>query len=277
MAAPRIRSTKLVATIGPACARARDPRDDLGAGMNVARLNLSHAPHAEHARAGRRVREASAPLGLPVAIMARYEGRRGPHRASWRAAASSSRAAPRSALHARPRRRRRGRLGLAPAAARRGRARQRGSSSTTAASSCASTSVHADASLPVVRGGRARRPEGPARPRRALTLDALGATDRDDLRFAVEQGADYLAALVRAERGRRERDPRGPARRTAASPRSSRRSRTARRCANLAEILAVADGTMVARGDLGVELPLERVPIVQKRDHPGDRRARASR
>src|SRR5262247_2728246 len=74
MATPRIRSTKLVATIGPSCSSVEVIREMIRAGMNVARLNLSHATHADHATLASRVREASAELGVPVAIMADTKG-----------------------------------------------------------------------------------------------------------------------------------------------------------------------------------------------------------
>ncbi len=74
MAAPNIRSTKLVATIGPACNSVPIIREMIAAGMNVARLNLSHATHADHAELAAKVREAAADLGVPVAIMADTKG-----------------------------------------------------------------------------------------------------------------------------------------------------------------------------------------------------------
>jgi pyruvate kinase len=74
MADRRIRSTKLVATIGPACRELETIREMIRAGMNVARLNLSHADHTEHAELAARVRKAAAELGIPVALMADTRG-----------------------------------------------------------------------------------------------------------------------------------------------------------------------------------------------------------
>jgi pyruvate kinase len=74
MADRRIRSTKLVATIGPACREVATIREMIRAGMNVARLNLSHANHAEHAELAARVRKAAAEVGVPVALMADTKG-----------------------------------------------------------------------------------------------------------------------------------------------------------------------------------------------------------
>jgi pyruvate kinase len=93
---------------------------------------------------------------------------------------------------------------------------------------------------------------------------ALTAKDRDDLDFVLRQGVDYVGlsfargaadvAAVRRLIGGRGRDVRVVV-------------KLERRAAveGLGAILEVADGVMVARGDLGVEVPLERVPVLQKR------------
>ena len=59
MARPRMRSTKIVATIGPACDSLERIRDLIKAGMNVARLNFSHGSHDDHRRLAGLVRRAA--------------------------------------------------------------------------------------------------------------------------------------------------------------------------------------------------------------------------
>ena len=63
------RRTKIVGTIGPASSSANLIERMIKAGMDVARLNLSHGTHAEHARHIQTIRSVSQRLGLPVAIM----------------------------------------------------------------------------------------------------------------------------------------------------------------------------------------------------------------
>ena len=63
------RKTKIVATIGPACSSVETLADMINAGMNVARLNLSHGTLAEHKKQIGRLRQASRQAGSNIAIM----------------------------------------------------------------------------------------------------------------------------------------------------------------------------------------------------------------
>ena len=263
MAAPNIRSTKLIATIGPACSSVPIIRDMIRAGMNVARLNLSHATHADHAALAASVREASAELGIPVAIMADTKG------AEVRTGVVEG-----------------GRVELADGAAFTLFTDTRTGDATGVSVShpglpselSAGSAVFLDdgrielrvervagntIQCRVVKGGPLGNRKGLNAPGARLNPSAMGRDDLDDLLFTVKLGVDYLAAsfvksaadvLVIREILRGQ---------GAAIPIIAKiENRQA--VANLAEILEIADGTMVARGDLGVDLPLERVPIVQK-------------
>ena len=87
LAAPVVRRTKIVATIGPA---SKDPEvlvEMVRAGMDVARLNLSHGDHAQHARTAADVRDAANRAGRPVAILQDLPG---PTRSSSRTTSPSS-------------------------------------------------------------------------------------------------------------------------------------------------------------------------------------------
>lgn len=66
---PHLRKTKIIATIGPACDDVEILRQMIGGGMNVARLNLSHGDFAEHAKRVKRIREAANMAGVRVAVM----------------------------------------------------------------------------------------------------------------------------------------------------------------------------------------------------------------
>ena len=259
----RIRSTKLVATIGPACRELDTIRELIRAGMNVARLNLSHADHAEHAELAARVRKAAAELGTPVALMADTRG------AEIRTGELAG-----------------GRAELAVGAA--FALRHDGELGDAEGVSVSDPHLAVDLALNaalflddgrielrvervesgaihcrVVRGGVLGDRKGLNAPGAKRGPSALGPEDLEDLRFAAELGVDYVAAsfvhgpedveAIRAILGEHGAE-------IPIIAKIENRDAVGR----LHEILEVADGTMVARGDLGVELPLERVPIVQK-------------
>ena len=115
----------------------------------------------------------------------------------------------------------------------------------------------------VVSGGPLGGHKGINAPGVELPPSALTAKDEDDLRFGLELGVDFVALsfVQTAADVRRARDLS-----TAAGRRVPLIAKIERPAAveNLDEILKVAQGVMVARGDLGLEMPLERVPRVQK-------------
>ena len=99
----------------------------------------------------------------------------------------------------------------------------------------------------------------------AVSVPALSEKDEDDLRWALRTGFDVIAlSFVRSPAGTSRTCTGSWTRRVAGFP-SSPRWRSRRRSTTIDDIVAAFDGIMVARGDLGVEMPLEQVPIVQKR------------
>ncbi len=116
----------------------------------------------------------------------------------------------------------------------------------------------------VVVGGVLRSQVGINFPGHSLSVPALTAKDYDDLAFGLAQGVDFVAlSYVRSARDVRELREfmRG---RGADTPIIAKIEKH-EALGELEEILDAADGLMVARGDLGVEVPLERVPMIQKR------------
>jgi pyruvate kinase len=256
--------TKVIATVGPACDDIEMLSAIIRAGVSVARLNLSHGSHEEHAARIGRVREAAGRCGVPVAVML---DTRGPE----------VRTAP---------------LGGPPVALVPGDefALYVDGRPTTAGSTSVShvrfpEEVERGASVlvddgrielrvldvegervrcQVIRGGELGGRKGVHVVGTRFSLEALGEADRADLRFVAEQGADYLAAsFVRSgEDVRRIRELlRGWGTELPIVAKIEAREAVER----LDEVVAAADGTMVARGDLGVALPVEEVPLVQKR------------
>jgi pyruvate kinase len=260
-----LRRTKIIATLGPVSTGPRILLSLLRAGVDVARLNLSHGTHAEHARVIANLRGAASTLGRAVAVLVDLQG---PKARTGRLAGG------------RPVRLRRGAtIVLTP---RRSSATGPGAIPT----SCRSLARDVAPGEPillddgrmelkvlrtrgrdvvcrVVTGGLLLENKGMNLPLTRLSGPALTAKDRADLDFALRQGVDYVAlSFVRSaldiERVRRLVAARGRA-----VPLIAKLELRAA-VQHLGSILDTADGVMVARGDLGVEVPLERVPILQK-------------
>jgi pyruvate kinase len=109
----------------------------------------------------------------------------------------------------------------------------------------------------VIVGGDVPVGKGMNFPSSELEISSLTPKDLDDLRFGVEHGVDLVG--VSFVRRASDLDPV----RAAGVP-AIAKIETAQAVGRMAEIVEAADGIMVARGDLGVEIPIERVPVVQK-------------
>ncbi|CAL9315922.1 pyruvate kinase [Streptomyces sp. SudanB182_2057] len=260
-----MRRAKIVCTLGPATDSYDRIKALVGAGMDIARFNLSHGTHAEHEERYRRVRKAADETGRSVGILADLQG-------------------PKIRL---------GRFAEGPVLLERGDTftitvedgveGDRHRCGTTYAGLAADVTpgervlvddgkvclevtevdgprVHTR----VIEGGVVSDHKGLNLPGVAVSVPALSKKDEDDLRWALRTGFDLVAlSFVRsgddavdvhrimAEEGRRL-----PVIAKIEKPQAVR---------NLDGIVAAFDGLMVARGDLGVEMPLEQVPIVQKR------------
>jgi len=256
------RRTKIVCTMGPACEGEILPRL-LEAGMDVARLNFSHGSREEHALWIRRLRELSHSRGAPLAILQDLAG-------------------PKVRIGELPG----GALTLAP-----------GEEFTLSAAPPDPGAPGAQVAYPevvadtpvgalilladglielqvaakteqalrcrVVTGGVLRSQVGINFPQHTLSLPALTPKDKEDLRFGVEQGVDFIAlSYVRSPRDLLEARELLTALNADIPLIAKIEKHEALDC--LEDIMAAADGLMVARGDLGLEVPLERVPFIQK-------------
>jgi pyruvate kinase len=258
------RRAKIVCTLGPAVDSMERIRALVDAGMDVARLNFSHGSHEEHERRYVRVREAADAAGRAVGILADLQG---PKIRLGRFAEGAVQWAdgetvvitsePILGTHDRvsctyPR---------LPAEVRVGD-RLLIDDGKVAVDVVA---VHdPDITCLVSEGGEVSNNKGVSLPNVPVTVPAMSEKDSDDLRFALRLGVDLVAlSFVRSpddvklvhevmdEVGRRV-----PVVAKIEKPEA---------VARLEPIVNAFDGLMVARGDLGVELPLEQVPMVQKR------------
>lgn len=255
-----VRRSKIVCTLGPASDSLETIRGLIEAGMDVARLNFSHGTHQEHARRASLVAEASRAAGKPIAILQDLCGpkiRSG--RGSPRAVAAGDTLALIEGTTGDDRtlaieysglatdmhvgdviRLDDGRIALRVAAVDDGRL-----------------------SVIVEQGGPLRDRMGVNLPARRVRMSALTEQDRVDLAFGLSIGVDYVA-LSFVKRADDLRELRAICEAAGRPTPLIAKIETPDAVENLVEIVAMADAVMVARGDLGVELRPEIVPVIQK-------------
>ena len=252
------RKTKIIATLGPAIATREGIAGLVAAGMDVARLNFSHGTYDTHREWSGWVREAAAAQGRAVAVLQDIQGPR--IRVGTFPGGSIE-------LHPGERVTLRDGDGEAPA----GTILVQYLSAADLApgdrvllnDGMVEVGVleagDGETLVEVRQGGRLSDRKGAAFPGVHLALPALTAKDREDLAFGIEIGVDLVAAsfVETAADIAAVREVVGDTPVIAKVERSAAYS-------NLAGLLAVADGAMVARGDLGVELGYEPLPRIQK-------------
>ncbi|MEM8578011.1 MAG: pyruvate kinase [Pseudomonadota bacterium] len=257
----RARNVKIVATLGPASDTYEMIRALHEAGADVFRLNMSHGSHADIAEKHRIIRQVEADLGSTIGILADLQG---PKLRVGVFAGDSEMLDVGAAF----------RLDLDPAegnaervclphpeifAALRpgatllvndGKIRLR-------VTACGSDFAETE----VIAGGVISNRKGVNVPDVELPLAALSEKDRADLAFVCDLGVDWLA-LSFVQRPSDVEEARALADGRAAILSKIEKPGAVDR---FDEILSVSDGIMVARGDLGVELPVQAVPPIQKR------------
>ena len=256
---PKIRRTKIVATLGPATANASTIGALLHAGTNVVRINASHGTpelRAEWIAAARRAAES---LATPVAVLLDLQGPRIrvgdlPH--------------PRELTPGQQ-------VVFAPEEVARGDELPTTYDGLATDARVGSRILLNDGLLSVevtgvdaprvrgrvIDGGMLTAHKGMNLPGLHVSAPALTEKDREDVQDAVRAGVDYLA-LSFVRRAEDIEELRGLVPNTI---KLVAKIEKATALENLERIVAAADAVMVARGDLGVELPFEQVPLVQKR------------
>ncbi len=267
-----MRRTKIVCTIGPASSSPELIQQLIEAGMDVARLNFSHGTWDDHARVIAHTREISTRLGRPVAILQDLQGlkiRLGTFqggRATLKAGAEfliTTRNVEGTASQA------------STGYAHLPRDVKPGDRVLIADGIIELQVLGADETTVrcrVVVGGEVSDHKGINLPGVTISASSLTTKDQADLHFGIQQGVDYVAvSFVRGPAGVLE--VKELVSEAGANTPVIAKLEKPEAIQHLEEILRVSDGVMVARGDLGVEIPLEEVPLVQKdvirraRDH----------
>ncbi len=265
---PEFRKTKIVATIGPASDDPLTLKAMIAAGMNVARLNLSFGTLAEQRERIERIRAAARELEAPVAIMV---DTRGIEIRTGRLQGSVAELAPGSPFTLYLDERMGDASGVSVSYRGLGEEVTPGQpillddgAIELEVESVAADGIHCR----VLHGGTLHENKSVNLPETELSLSALGPESREDvireLGFAVDNDVEYVAAsfVQTADDIHKMREiltERG------ADIAIIAKIENKAGVAHLEAIVAAADGTMVARGDLGVELPLAEVPRTQKK------------
>ncbi len=257
----RLRNVKIVATLGPASDDYETIRGLFEAGADVFRLNMSHGDHSEIAARHAIIRRIEKETGRPIAILADLQG---PKLRVGRFARGEEELKEGQTF----------RLDLDPAEGDARRANLPHPEIFAALRPGATLLVNDGkielrvrdcgddfAECEVITGGVISDRKGVNVPDVVLPLAALSEKDRRDLEFACELGVDWLA-LSFVQRAADVEEARA-----LAAGRAFILSKIEKPAAvkDFDAILAVSDGIMVARGDLGVELPVQNVPPIQKR------------
>ena len=259
------RRAKIVCTMGPATSSEEGIAALLDAGMNVARMNFSHGDHADHQVIYDRLRAGAASAGKALAVLADLQGPKirlgrfaeGPHdwatgdqvtitvddvtgtrdrvSTTYKGLAQDARPGDRLLIDD-------GKVGLVVAGV-----------------------DGNDVLCTITEGGPVSNNKGISLPGMNVSVPALSEKDIDDLKFALALGVDVVAlSFVRSPTDvklvHEVMDEVGANRVPVIA-----KIEKPEAVDNLEAIVLAFDGIMVARGDLGVELPLERVPLVQKR------------
>ncbi len=258
-----MRRTKIVCTIGPATNSPEKIEKLIKAGMNVARLNFSHGTYDQHLTVISQIREISEKLGKPVGILQDLSG-------------------PKIRI---------GKIADSPVVL------EPGQQFTFTTKEVVGDSSHVTLPFPqlpgqikrgqmiyvddaklefrvvssrdteivtkVVIGGELSSNKGFTVPGASYDVPGVTEKDKQDLRWGLEHGVDWVASsfvrcaddIVPLRKVMREAERRAPVIAKIERPEAVK---------NIEEIIDAYDGIMVARGDLGIELPIDEVPVIQK-------------
>ena len=259
-----MRRTKIVATLGPATSTPERIAGLIRAGMNVARMNFSHGTHAEHAARIAMVRRAAAEAGKHIAILQDLQGPKIRTGSLERGEPVELVAGAKFVITNQPCIGNVNRVSTTyknlPSDV---RPRDRILLSDGLIELVVTARNDTEIETEVVHGGRLKEHQGINLPGVRVSAPAATEKDIEDLYFGLEQGVDYVALSFVRKASDITQVKELIAKAGYNTPLIAKIERP-EALDVLPEILSVADGIMVARGDLGVEMPPERVPLVQK-------------
>ncbi len=259
-----MRKTKIICTIGPASESEEMLKELMLAGMDVARFNFSHGTHEEHKKKTMRAISVSEKLGLPVGMLMDtkgpeirlkdFEGGKAVLEEGQKFVLTTEEI-----------------LGT----------QERASITykNLVKDVAAGATILIDDGLielrveevtdteiccVVINGGAVSNHKGVNVPGAVLSMPYISETDRSDILFGIEMGYDYLAASF-ARTKEDILEIREILNAHNSPMKIIAKIENMQGINNLEEILEVSDGIMVARGDMGVEVPLEDVPVLQKK------------
>ncbi len=257
------RRTKIVCTIGPASESDDVVESLILAGMNLARLNFSHGSHQDQARRIRTIREVSARLNIPVAILQDLPGPKirtgrlksknvtlneGSDFVLTTRRVDGDEHAVSVSLPGLPESVKPGDVIFLNDGAIKLEVRQKSAT---------------DVTCRVIVGGLLEWEKGINAPGVNLRVPSPMETDLDDLLFGIDHGVDFMAlSFVRAASD--VLDVKSFLKEKGVDIPLIAKIEKWEAWQDIDRIIAAADGLMVARGDLGVEIPLEKVPLAQK-------------
>jgi pyruvate kinase len=255
------RRTKIVATLGPATATAEQVSGLARSGMDGARLNFSHGTHEQHAETARLVREAQEEVGRPIALIADLQGpklRIGELDEPMTLGSGDEVVVTGDSSGD-------GELPVRPSVV--GQVLQPGHDvliDDGLVRLRVESVVQGKARCEVVVGGIVAAHKGVNLPGVPVPIPALTRKDAEDLEFALQLGVDFVAlSFVRSAAD--VRDLKGLIQQAGAPVQVIAKIEKAEAVDALVAILDETDAVMVARGDLGVEIGPEIVPLLQKR------------
>ncbi|MDO4492399.1 MAG: pyruvate kinase [Clostridia bacterium] len=260
-----MRKTKIICTIGPACESEEMLRNLMQEGMNVARLNFSHGDHSEHQARIDRIKKIREELGKPIAIMLDTKG------PEYRIGTFENK---KIVLND-------GDLFTLTTADVAGNEQRvsvsykhlheelKAGDTVTINNGMVKLTVESvegnDVNCRVVNGGVLSDRKSMSFPNKVLKQDYLSEQDKADLLFGIENDVDFVAASFVSNKSDMKvlRDflvENGGEDISIIAKIENRAG-----VDNIEEICEIADGIMVARGDLGVEIPFVEVPVIQKK------------
>jgi pyruvate kinase len=259
-----MRSTKIVATIGPASREPEVLERMITAGMDVARLNYAHGTPEEHAETAARIRVAAERVGREVAILGDLPGpklRIGPVAGGVTELGRGNRVVlTPEAVEGTAERLPVAWQGLAEIVAQGDVCYLADGAVRLRVDEVSNGEVVARVEV----GGSVASRQGMNLPNVTMSLPAVSADDLALIEAGLQMGVDFVALSFVRRREDLEPVRRYVRERGAELPLIAKIEKP-QAAANADEIVDAADAVMIARGDLGIELPLEEVPLVQKR------------